>query len=181
MEETPHETEPMRDGQCIVVLDGTTLPRRCAFCNRVPTGDPVKMSFDDGRSPGLIGAAVAETFNAVKGSSYTGPVTARFYLCNEHRTAAWYVWYGLFAVLLVAVVGALYVSMTMRGDSRTVGLLLSGGIGIGMIVIMVGLALGIVKLRSLIAKKFNDRLVWLEGSEDAFLNGLKRYDPSRVS
>ena len=106
MQESNVITEPKRDGKYIIALDGTTLPARCAVCNGEAFGSPIKVSVDDRRSGGLVGAAVAEAFNAVKGSYYTGPVIVRFHLCRKHREGAWQVWCALFILLIAVGVGA---------------------------------------------------------------------------
>lgn len=171
MQEPSIVTEPKRDGTYIVVRDGTTLPARCAVCNKEASGGPIEISFDDQRRGGLIGAAVAEAVNAAKGSYYTGPVNVRFHLCKAHRAGARYVWFALFVLLIAGGVGAIYCN-TLRGDSRELGLALSVGGAIGVLATMFGLLTGLLHTWSFKPAKFNDRLVWLKGSKEAFLQSL---------
>jgi hypothetical protein len=68
-------------------------------------------------------------------------------------------------------VGAIYCN-TLRGDSRELGIAISAGGAIGVLGVMFGLLTGLVHTWSFKPAKFNDRLVWLKGAKEAFLESL---------
>jgi hypothetical protein len=167
--------EPVRDGALLVVKHGSRLPKRCAICNEPASGDSIKMTFDDRRNTSLVGSVVAEVFNAIRGSNYTGPVTAWFYLCKKHRAIKSYVWYGILVALVGAGIGALIINTQLVGVKRELWLLLMGGLAIGAVSVAFCLLIGVFNVWNFKASIFNDRYVWLKGSEEPFLNTLQDY------
>jgi hypothetical protein len=173
MQGTNEFAEPSRDGTCIVVQDGTTLPARCAICNEEPYGGPITMSFDDRRLGGVVGVVIAEAINAAKGSYYTGFVTITYYLCKKHRPKVGRRFCLSVVVLITAGIGALYAN-SIRGSNRELGLEVAA-IAAGLAVCsMITLAFkGLSTIWGLKAKKFDDRRVWLVGSDEAFLESIR--------
>jgi hypothetical protein len=167
-------TEPNRDGECIVARHGSTLPARCAVCNEEAYGGPITMSFDDRRHGGLVGVVIAEAMNVVKGSYYTGPVTVKYYLCKRHRPNVRRRFCISLVVLIAAGIGSLCAN-ALRGSNRELGLEVAA-IAAGLAVCsMITLAFkSLSTIWGLKAKKFDDRRVWLVGSDEAFLESLER-------
>jgi len=163
-----------RDALFLVLKDGTTAPPRCVLCNR-PAGREVKMRFDDRRTPGPIGAAVAGMMNAARGRNYTGPVAARIRLCNRHHARRrWALWASL---LVLAAGGVLLLYSNTHHNGRNdpfiflpVAVLILGAVGV------VGVLTGMFNVWGLTAKHFDDELVWVDGASAKFLGSLPALD-----
>lgn len=165
--------EPYRDGPYLVVRDGTELPARCAICNS-PAGDrPVERTFDDQRSPGLIGAAVAGIVNSVKGSNYTGPVTVRLHFCRAHLARRKYAWLLILAMVVIGgAIGA--VELVRRQGPNDFGALLPLVVAGGGLFLGFALLTGMFDVWNLKAKRFNDRWAWVKGAGEPFLQTLNQ-------
>jgi hypothetical protein len=154
------DVNPVRDGDMLVVHDGTTLPTRCPVCNAAASGGPVALSF---------GSLMSEETTVV----------VRVFLCDEHsarfRRLKTYGWASM-----LSGIGGLLIAAALRIDSTISSIiavvsLTAVMIGVGM---RGGMAFGIMQT-FIQGRRYEDGVVWLDGMCPEFLAAfpdLKRAD-----
>jgi hypothetical protein len=159
-----------RDGHQLVLIHGCTSPHRCILCNG-PAARTIWYRFDDRRAPGVVHGLVADAINSIRGRNYTGPVDVQIHFCDWHlKIRRWF----LIACILVFLVGAgllPYAKKYHPGNNDffimipTLLMILGGGVAFGLVTKM-------FTIWSITAKRFEDRIVWINGAGKSFLSSL---------
>jgi hypothetical protein len=163
---------PLRDGDLLMVRDGSLLPSRCTVCAAPAFAETATLRFSksrhqarDGLVASLIGVAIDKLSDHVAGDHYTGPVSVRVQLCHVH--AGWRRWLFMAGWVMLIVGSAGFLLTIFDRISPWIGLVcLMGGL-IGFLLI-VGIASGFLQL-FLRSQRFDDRVVWLRGACPEFL------------
>ena len=159
---------PNRDGDCLVMTEGTAMPARCPLCNSSDVAKPLDVRFAVQRKGGIVGKLVSDGIDYVKGWNYTGPVVVRVSFCRRHRARRTY---ALIAGLLMAAVGAIAMLTVSQPKARSVlNVLPLAAVAIGAIITLATLS-GALNLWFK-PRRFDDRTVWVSGASKEFLDSL---------
>ena len=159
---------PRRDGDCLVLTEGATLPPRCPLCNSADVGPPLNVRFAVQRKGGLIGGGVSAGIDRVKGWNYTGPVEVKVPFCGRHRARRTYALMGGLALALVGgVVSVLLVRADYKGPPTVIAF---AAAAIGLIVALATFS-GVLNLWFK-PRRFDDRKVWVSGLSPEYLDAL---------
>jgi nitrate reductase NapE component len=159
--------EVWRDGSLLVVRNGTTLPRRCAFCN-----SPTEHSSDDFRQrwhpPWVFWLILVPPVGLVASLILTKTAYVRYGVCRKHRRRRWF----SFVAFLILVIVLPIISFAFSG---ALGLLLPATLVVASLC-----ALSVFSLvKSLSIKHMHGEMVWIKGASPAFLDDLPQL-PSAI-
>ncbi len=177
-----------RDNRNLVVVEGSAFPDRCVICNEESNGEAVDCTFKRERRSHYVEVAAVQTLaraagDLLTGSRYTGPVHARIPLCSWHRNRHLRRMAAGFGTTLLAIVYLLVRYLIVGGHELTVSQIPIFS-GVVILVAIIGLVVGGATLVDptavwFKAKKYNDRVVWLQGAGAEFLKTLPRIEDYR--
>ena len=159
---------PYRDGDCLVVTEGVTMPSRCPLCNSADVTSPIDVRMAVQRKGGTIGRVVSAGIDQLNGWNYTGPVSVRVPFCSRHRARRTY---AIVGGLTLTAVGAVATCLFIQAKTKgVVNVVAFGPLAIGLIVTLATMS-GVLNLWFR-PRRFEDRTVWVTGASEQYLNSL---------